>query len=322
MAFESFEGYSVYMTHRGAVGYRSAGIRLAVAAFAQEHLPRGKGAVPRWLGIVGGRKPRFLLTRHGARLVMSPNAWDVYATIHNQDGAWDYHDFETCVNGTQNPGVFYDIGANVGYFSVEMACRFTGSIEVVAFEPQVELAAAITQSMALNGIENSTVVQAMVGDAERTTDLYLAHATIHASSVPDSGRNTVATIPGRMVSIDDLVRSGAIPPPDMVKIDVEGSEHLVLRGAHSTFREYRPNIFIEYIEEFDPDFRVRREVEELLSDCPTIELFAHTAHKGHGNSPYAWLRVRSAVDWHASIDSLFLRNVERGVLDEREFEPK
>src|ERR1035441_2318200 len=92
--------------------YRPAGRALAMAAFTQRHLPRGKGAVPRFLGKAVGHKPTFLVTRHGAHLAMASNAWDVYATIALHGGSWDYHDFEWCVNGTPNSGVFYDIGAN------------------------------------------------------------------------------------------------------------------------------------------------------------------------------------------------------------------
>ena len=40
------------------------------------------------------------------------------------------------MNGIPNSGVFYDIGANVGYFSVEMAMKLGDAVKVVAFEPQ------------------------------------------------------------------------------------------------------------------------------------------------------------------------------------------
>ena len=43
-----------------------------------------------------------------------------------------------------------------------------------------------------------------------------------------------------MIAIDDLVEAAEIPPPDMVKMDVEGSEHLVFQGAHRTFRAHPP----------------------------------------------------------------------------------
>lgn len=300
--------------------YTEAGRLFAVAAIAQRRLPHGKGAVPRWLGKVLGRKQRFLVTRHGAHLVMASSAWDVYATMRNDGGSWDYHDFEWCVTGVPDSGVFFDVGANVGYFSVEMAMKLGDNVTVVAFEPQVSLAAAITNSATLNSMDNIKVVQAMVGDATQRAQLYLAPASIHASAVADSGRPSVGAVQTQMVTIDDLVEAAEIPPPDMVKIDVEGSEHLVFQGAHRTFRTYLPHIFLEYLPEFDSGMRVRHQVEQLLRDCSDLELFGHASNDKSSGRPNAWFRMRSEADWKL-IDSLFVKNAERPVRDARPFEP-
>ena len=299
--------------------YRPAGKIFAMAAFAQRHLPRGKGAVPRRLGKVAGHKPMFLVTRHGARLVMASSAWDVYATIALNGGSWDYHDFGWCVNGILDSGVFYDIGANVGYFSVEMA-RLRGAMKIVAFEPQTALAAAIISSTRVNGMNNVQVVQAAVGDAARQTELYVAPASIHASAVADSGRPSVGTVQTQMIAIDDLVEAAEIPPPDMVKMDVEGSEHLVFQGAHRTFRAYRPHIFLEYHAKDDPGMRVRHQVEQLVADCSELEVFGHAANGKVSGRPYSWFRIRSEADWQL-IHSLFLKNAKRPVRDTLFFEP-
>jgi FkbM family methyltransferase len=297
--------------------YKSAKKALTMATLAQRHLPRGRGAVPRLLGKVAGRKPRFLTTRHGAQLVMAASAWDVYATMAICGGAWDYHDFEWCVNGIPDSGTFYDVGANVGYFSVEMACCLGSAVRVVAFEPQADLAGTITQSARLNDMVNVQVIQAIVGDTSRRADLYLAPATIHASAVLDSGRGSIGVSPAEMVSIDDLVETSKIPPPDLVKMDVEGSEHLVLRGAHRTFRAHQPHVLLEYIAQYDVGERVRREVEQLRDDCPLLQLYGHAPR---GSRPHPWFRIKADMDWPLC-DSLFLRNSDRPVRDPGVFEP-
>ena len=300
--------------------YRPAGKIFALAAFAQRHLPRGKGAVPRHLGKAAGRRPMFLVTRHGARLVMASSAWDVYATIALNGGSWDYHDFVWCVNGILDSGVFYDVGANVGYFSIEMAMKLGGAVEVVAFEPQTALAAAITSSTMLNGMNNVKVVQAIVCDAARQTELYVAPASINSSAVADSGRPNVGMVQTQMIAIDDLVEAAEIPPPDMVKMDVEGSEHLVFQGAHRTFRAHLPHIFLEYIARHDPGERVRQQVEQLVGDCGELEVFGHVANDKVSGRPYPWFRMRSETDWQL-IHSLFLKNAKRPVRDALFFEP-
>jgi FkbM family methyltransferase len=300
--------------------YRPADRALALAAFAQRHLPRGKGAVPRLLGRAVGHQPRFLVTRHGARLVMAASAWDVYATMALHGNSWDYHDFEWCLNGIAGAGVFYDIGANIGYFSVEMAAELGEAVRVISFEPQADLAASIAESARLNDLGNLKVIAAIVGDQARQAQLYLAPATIHASAVADSGRGGTGMVETRMVTVDELVGSAAIPPPDMVKMDVEGSEHLVFRGAYHTFRTHVPHIFLEYLASYDPSRRIRGQVEQLLADCPGLELFGHTGMEAGSGRPQAWFRIRSDADW-GLCDSLFLKSPGRPVVHPDVFEP-
>jgi hypothetical protein len=55
-----------------------------------------------------------------------------------------------------------------------------------------------------------------------------------------------------MVALDDLVRSERVPPPDVVKIDVEGYEYYVLKGARETIRVHRPHIVFEISNESRP----------------------------------------------------------------------
>ena len=235
--------------------------------------------------------------------------------------SWDYHDFEWCVNGMPESGVFYDIGANVGYFSVEMAVHLGNAIRVVAFEPQQLLADAIIASTMLNHMDKAIkVVRAMVGDAPGQSELYLAPASIHASAVEDSGRPCVGTVEAQMVTIDGLVETAEIPPPDMVKIDVEGSEHLVFQGAHRTFRTHMPHIFVEYIADFDLKQRIRDEVEQLIEDCLYLELFGHASRSKESGRQYAWFRMHTETDWPL-VDSLFLKNANRPVRNPLVFEP-
>jgi hypothetical protein len=78
-----------------------------------------------------------------------------------------------------------------------------------------------------------------------------------------------------MVSLDDLVGAGRIEPPDLIKIDVEGSEHLVLQGASRTISQYLPHVFLEYLSEFDMNGRVRREVESAVQASPGLILYGH-----------------------------------------------
>jgi FkbM family methyltransferase len=145
------------------------------------------------------------------------------------------------------PGdVMYDVGANVGFFSL-LAARLVGpSGKVVAFEPVPANAAAIRRNAALNHFSKLEVVEAAVGDREGEIELILTRHPGGASIIPDTpspdiiGRTRVP-----IVRLDDQVRVAKVPPPRFVKIDVEGAESAVLRGMEWIARTHRPAIVCE-----------------------------------------------------------------------------
>lgn len=284
---------------------------LGILSFVQRVVPRGRGAVPRKLGkMLTTPASRFMTTRHGAKLILSPGSFDVYATMRGTGNAWDYHDFEILRAGLPEDGVLYEIGANVGYYALEQAF-IDRSSKVFAFEPQTDLAEAIAGSARINGLDNLTIFNTLVGDHSGMATLYLAPGSIHASGVADSGRPVRGTVEMQMMAIDDMIAAGAIPPPDMVKMDVEGSEALVFQGAAKTLRDAKPNIFLEYMTEFDIEDRIRHEIERLLADVPEYRLFGSPRKTGHETRP-ALFPVTERGQWPA-VDGLYLRNVQRAV---------
>lgn len=291
---------------------------ISFASMLQKHLPRGKGSVPRWLGRKAIRaESRYMTTRHGAKLVLAASSLDVYATMRIGGNAWDYEDFQVCYEACPDGGIFYDVGANVGYFAIEMA-QITGQkVEVCAFEPQPSLAAAINASISLNRFSGVRLFNSLVGDGDRPADLYVAPSSIHASAVDDSGRGATHKEASRMVTLDGLL---GVPPPDMIKIDVEGAEHLVLRGAHLVLRSHKPHMFLEYLPNADPDLRIRREVQRLLADVSEYRLYGDPQSHLRSNYSHKCFRMRDEDDWE-NVGAVFLRNMDRPLRSSSSFEP-
>lgn len=143
------------------------------------------------------------------------------------------------------PGmVFYDLGANIGLFSL-LASRIVGpSGKVVSFEPDPQIAARLRGNIARNGFTNVTVVESGLWSASGVANFLPADA-----SSPDRGTGKVVsaqsatTAPVRCVALDDFIRDS--PPPDAIKCDVEGAEMEVLRGGENLLRTVRPWILCE-----------------------------------------------------------------------------
>lgn len=137
------------------------------------------------------------------------------------------------------PGqVVYDIGANVGFYSL-LAARLVGpSGRVFSFEPLPSTVAYLKKHIELNRLTNVEVTEAAVGSAMGTAMLELG---------PSSATTRVSTegsVSVQVVSIDAWRTARQGPGPQVVKIDVEGAEIQVLEGAKQTLQTFRPVIFL------------------------------------------------------------------------------
>jgi FkbM family methyltransferase len=154
---------------------------------------------------------------------------------------------EAMVRHLGRGGVFYDIGANLGFFAM-LGAHLAGIDEghVYAFEAAPENAEAIRHNATLNAIPNITVIAKAVSSASGRGRLQIVDDQSW-SKLEDYGEhpNTEQVIDVELVAIDDLVGSGELPPPTLVKIDVEGAEIAVLEGMRETIERHRPAIICE-----------------------------------------------------------------------------
>jgi FkbM family methyltransferase len=145
--------------------------------------------------------------------------------------------------------VFLDVGANIGLYSV-YAAAMTGC-RVYCLEPEALNFAELNKNIYLNGLNDRVLAFcAAAGDEPGVGELLLGAFAVGYSH-HDYGESTwqtdmkwseeVSVKPGARirqgsicVSIDDLVASGTVPQPHHIKIDVDGHEPKVIRGAQKT----------------------------------------------------------------------------------------
>jgi FkbM family methyltransferase len=139
--------------------------------------------------------------------------------------------------------VFYDLGANIGLFSL-LAARLVGVTgRVISFEPDPETAVRLERNIARNGYQNMTVVQAGVWSKSGVRRFMIADA-----SSPDHGVGRFTEDANghdmvECVALDDIAKK--VVAPDAIKCDVEGAEIEVLQGAKQVLREHKPWIVCE-----------------------------------------------------------------------------
>lgn len=150
---------------------------------------------------------------------------------------------------TLAPGdVYYDIGANVGFFAVLGANLVGPTGRVYAFEPFPQSVAAVRRNAALNDFEQIEVIEAAVSDRGGRGSFVLNGTAVEfrlESSAIAKSDDAGERINVEVVAVDELIAAGRLRPPRFVMIDVEGSEIDVLRGMANTLRTHRPTILCE-----------------------------------------------------------------------------
>jgi FkbM family methyltransferase len=222
---------------------RSMPVSVRLAFWWAAHGIRGRSAVARAVGRwQSSDRPLFIKTRSGASLSVDYDNLDTYAPIYNDGGCWDANVMSCCGGILRGGDVFYDIGSNTGLFALDMA-KSISNLTVFAFEPQPSLAQHIRRSIEENGFERVKVLEVLLGNEEGESSLFLTSHSIHASVIPREEHYRELRRPLR--TLDGLVAAGESASPDVIKIDVEGSELRVFEGAETILKSGQPSIVFE-----------------------------------------------------------------------------
>jgi len=139
-----------------------------------------------------------------------------------------------------------DVGANIGVHTIRLAKLVGTRGEVIAIEPDAELARRASSNLLLNRLSNVRVIRAAAdrhggGNAilyrPNTQDTNKARASLLPHSYLTGSAVEVPT-----VTIDEICAG----PVALIKIDVEGCEAAVVAGAVDTIARYQPAVIFEY----------------------------------------------------------------------------
>jgi FkbM family methyltransferase len=169
------------------------------------------------------------------------------------EGAIDPNEFVT-LDRLLKPGmVMVDAGANEGLYTLFAAKRVGEHGRVLAFEPSARDRERLLVNIEQNGLSNVTVSAAALSDRA-------GFATLRIAVDDHSGQNTLGAFAYSGVgllrqervpvcTLDEVVAQSGIGRLDLLKLDVEGAETGVLRGAAASIRAYRPVMMVEVSDE-------------------------------------------------------------------------
>jgi FkbM family methyltransferase len=149
---------------------------------------------------------------------------------------------------------FWDIGANIGYYSL-IAAKVNPNIKVVAFEPAPEPLHFLKRNVSVNKLSNIRVESLALSDKNGELTFYeiknqkYKYLKYNLAGEGNAGSKTTGrnfsktTVQG--IKADDYLIGSSIGNIDLIKIDTEGTEHLILQNAESILLGMKPIIICE-----------------------------------------------------------------------------
>ena len=170
--------------------------------------------------------------------------------------------------------IFWDIGANIGLYSIYAALK-SENVDVVAFEPSTSNLRVLSRNISINKLQNRIKII-----NQPLSDMKNNFSTFNESTFQEGGAlNTFKEkydFTGNIskfknsynllgTNINDLLNRGVVHIPDYIKIDVDGIEHLILKGGLDYLSNQKLNsVLIEVNENFLTQFE---QVKDIMHKC-------------------------------------------------------
>jgi FkbM family methyltransferase len=133
-----------------------------------------------------------------------------------------------------------DVGANIGFFSIQFAQWITGDSRVIALEPEM------TNFARLQNVVQRYSLSARVETINAAVADIAGHARLVINPLhPGDHKLGDEGVPVAVTTIDNLLKERCWPRISLIKVDVQGAESLVLAGSVETISRFRPVLLIE-----------------------------------------------------------------------------
>jgi FkbM family methyltransferase len=221
-----------------------------------------------------------LVNAEGRTLKLRTNQTNYLSKLIFWEGGYQKFEYTNIfISLVQKVNSFFDIGANIGFYSL-IAAHENKNIEVVGFEPATGPLYYFTENVRINKFSNIKIepiaLSHRIGEIEfyeikNQKYKYLKHNLAGESNTKQEAKNCYSIVRKvKTVSLDEYVLENKIKSIDLIKMDTEGTENLILERSGSVLKEMRPIIICETL------FNViEAELEDILR-AYGYEFYNHT----------------------------------------------
>ena len=154
----------------------------------------------------------------------------------------------------ENGDVVFDIGANYGWYSLNIAKRYADT-KIYAFEPIKYTFDILSENVKINGFKNINIFNSGIGKENTIAEFNFNRDHSGATSMVNLlDRSDVEKIKCPIRTLDSFVREEKVDRVDFIKCDVEGAEFFVLQGGKNVLERHRPKLFVEMLRKWSAKF--------------------------------------------------------------------
>jgi len=200
---------------------------------------------------LGPFEPVWMQVEPGMKMQLDP--YDLVSRKILETGVWEPESIQAAAEHLSPNATFIDIGAHIGYYSLKAATLVGPNGHVLSIEPNPQTLPKLRGNIEASGARTVTVWPVACAASESTLELYAApesntgESSLSKENASQEGAAPMAySVPAR--PLDAIVKEAKLDRVDVIKIDVEGAEFEVLKGAANTLDEYRPVLIVELVE--------------------------------------------------------------------------
>lgn len=239
----------------------------------------------------------ILQTIHGFDLKINPSIDNGVERCLFETGTYEKGILSLLEKYLKRGDCFIDVGANIGLMTIFAAKQVGQKGKVVAFEAHPETAKILEFNLNLNSITNVESCIYALGSENAQTVIYDNwQVNRGGASLVISEENSVS-YPIEVKTLDECLDSALIPK--VIKIDVEGFELEVLKGAKNSIQKFQPILIIELSSHRDNKY----EISELMDYIESFNLYSFYKLKGTKErvSPLVKINSRNELPEHDNI---------------------
>jgi FkbM family methyltransferase len=176
------------------------------------------------------------------RMWLSPAAYSDFVF-----GTYESICAQKLAENVKQGAICVDVGANLGYFSILMSRLVGETGQVIAFEPMPDTFEILCKNVSLNQLTNTKTVRGAVSNESASVQLFTEPSVALSKTASMiayrlEGARQATQVPA--LRLDDYF-AGEKRLPDLIKMDVEGAEGAVLKGARETITRGQPLLMVE-----------------------------------------------------------------------------